>query len=50
MHQGKHTLNFVIYDKNEKLKLTMPSRKQKIKISQELLAELQRYDVRFKLN
>ncbi|WP_370390620.1 DNA polymerase III subunit alpha [uncultured Winogradskyella sp.] len=50
MHQGKHSLNFVIYDKNEKLKLTMPSRKQKIKISQELLGELQRYDVRFKLN
>jgi DNA polymerase-3 subunit alpha len=50
MHQGKHSLNFVIYDKNEKLKLTMPSRKQKIKISQELLGQLQRYDVRFKLN
>ncbi|OZV70550.1 DNA polymerase III subunit alpha [Winogradskyella aurantia] len=50
LHEGKHALNFVIYDNKEKLKLTMPSRKQKVKISQELLAELEGYDVRYKLN
>ncbi|MBO3115604.1 DNA polymerase III subunit alpha [Winogradskyella sp. DF17] len=50
MHEGKNALNFVIYDNNEKLKLTMPSRKQKVKISQELLAELESFDVRYKLN
>jgi len=50
LHDGKHTLNFVVYDNAEKLKLTMPSRKQKVKISQELLTELSDYDVRFKLN
>jgi DNA polymerase-3 subunit alpha len=42
--KGKHALNFVIYDNKEKLKLTMPSRKQKVKISQELLAELEEID------
>ena len=33
-------LNFVIYDNSEQIKLQMPSRKQKVKISQELLDEL----------
>jgi len=50
LHDGKHTLNFVVYDNAEKLKLTMPSRKQKVKISQELLTELSDFDVHFKLN
>ncbi|WP_299521034.1 DNA polymerase III subunit alpha [Winogradskyella sp.] len=50
LHQGNHALNFVVYDNKDKLKLTMPSRKQKVKISQELLYELQELDVMYKLN
>ena len=40
MHEGSNILNFLIYDTREKLKLNMSSRKQKVKISQELLNEL----------
>lgn len=50
MHEGNKNLNFLVYDNSEKLKLTMPSRKQKVKISQELLNELKALDVRYKLN
>ncbi|WP_100611045.1 DNA polymerase III subunit alpha [Confluentibacter lentus] len=50
MHPGNHMLNFVVYDHKEQIKLQMPSRKQKVKISQELLNELENQDVYFKLN
>jgi DNA polymerase-3 subunit alpha len=50
IHEGSNTLNFVVYDNKEKLKVQMPSRKQKIKISQELLNELKAQDVIYKLN
>ena len=50
MHPGKQMLNFVIYDNEENIKLQMPSRKQKVKISQELLDELENNEVFFKLN
>ena len=50
MHKGDHTLNFVVYDNDETLKLSMQSRKQKVKISQELLDELTQNDVYYKLN
>ncbi len=50
MHPGNHMLNFVVYDNVEKIKLSMPSRKQKVKISQELLKELENQEVPFKLN
>ncbi len=50
LHQGKNTLNFIVYDNEEQLKLTMPSRKQKVSISQELLSELHDIDVKYKLN
>jgi DNA polymerase III subunit alpha len=50
MHPGNHILNFLVYDNNEQIKLSMPSRKQKIKISRELLNELSGQDVHFKLN
>jgi DNA polymerase-3 subunit alpha len=50
MHKGDHHLNFLIYDTKEQLKLTMPSRKQKVKISQELLEELESEKVYYKLN
>jgi DNA polymerase-3 subunit alpha len=49
-HEGTNSLNFVVYDNKEKLKVQMPSRKQKVKISQELLNELEEQDVRYKLN
>jgi len=50
MHKGDHSLNFVVYDNEEELKLSMPSRKQKVKISQELLDELENNNVYYKLN
>lgn len=50
MHPGNQALNFVIYDNRDQVKLTMPSRKQKVKVSQELLDELENEQVYFKLN
>ena len=50
LHEGNNVLNFLVYDNEEKLKLTMPSRKQKVKISQELLNSLLDYDIKYKLN
>ena len=50
LHPGNQVLNFVVYDAREKLKLSMPSRKQKVKVCQELLSELEAQDVKFKLN
>ena len=50
MHEGTKSLNFLVYDNSEKLKLTMPSRIQKVNISQELLNELKGLDVKYKLN
>ncbi|MAQ75424.1 MAG: DNA polymerase III subunit alpha [Aquimarina sp.] len=49
-HSGNHTLNFVIYEMAEQLKLHMPSRKQKINISPELLEALENESVYYKLN
>ncbi|WP_452222307.1 DNA polymerase III subunit alpha [Lacinutrix salivirga] len=50
MHPGNQALNFVIYDNRDQIKLTMPSRKQKVKVSQELLEELDNQQVFYKLN
>jgi DNA polymerase-3 subunit alpha len=50
MHKGNHALNFVVYDHEENIKLQMLSRKQKVKISQELLDELNLEEVMYKLN
>ena len=49
-HEGTQTLNFVVYDNAEKIKVQMPSRKNKVKISQELLNALKEHDVMYKLN
>ncbi|MBR9913352.1 MAG: DNA polymerase III subunit alpha [Algicola sp.] len=49
-YRGEKALNFVIYDNAEKIKLNMPSRKQKVAISQELLNALDMKDVLYKLN
>ncbi|AUP79952.1 DNA polymerase III subunit alpha [Flavivirga eckloniae] len=50
MHPGNQVLNFVVYDNKEQIKLQMNSRRQKVKVSQELLSELESQDVLFKLN
>ncbi len=49
-HSGKDKLNFVVYEMKDRIKLHMPSRKQKIKISQELLDSLEEEQVLYKLN
>ncbi len=50
LHKGKNSLNFVVYDMEEQLKLLMPSRTSKIQISQELLNELDEMNLTYKLN
>ncbi|WP_136480349.1 DNA polymerase III subunit alpha [Cognatitamlana onchidii] len=50
MHPGNQALSFVVYDTKEKMKLNMPSRRQKVKVCQELIGELESRHVRFKLN
>ena len=49
-HQGNQNLNFMIIDREEKLKLNMPSRSAKINITKELLDELSENEWSFKLN
>ena len=49
-HEGKDILNFVVYDVEEKMKLQMPSRSSKVRISQELLNELETRKLLYKLN
>jgi len=49
-HQGSQHLNFMIIDREEKLKLNMPSRNSKISITKELIEELNEQEWSFKLN
>lgn len=49
-HKGKDHLNFVVYDMEDQLKLHMPSRTSKVKITQELLNELDTRKFHYKLN
>src|SRR5690606_25462049 len=49
-HKGEKQLFFVVYENEEKIHLTMPSRKHKINISKELLNELEREQLSYKLN
>ena len=49
-HKGKQGLNFTVYDMEEKIKLSMPSRSNKIEISNELIEELTQHKLSFKLN
>ena len=49
-HKGSQLLNFLIFDRKEKLKLNMPSRSSKINITKELLDELTENEYSFKLN
>ena len=50
VHKGDHLLNFVVYELQEKIKLHMPSRRQKVKICQELITELELKKIQYKLN
>jgi DNA polymerase-3 subunit alpha len=49
-HRGEHKLNFVVYEMKDQVKLHMPSKKQKVKITQELLQTLEDEHVMYKLN
>jgi len=49
-HKGSQGLNFMVYDIDEKIKLSMPSRTNKIEISNELIEELTQHELKFKLN
>jgi DNA polymerase-3 subunit alpha len=48
--KGSQGLNFIVYDIQEKLKLTMPSRTAKINITKELIEELTSKELSFRLN
>jgi len=47
---GKQSLNFTIWDAQEKIEVSLPSRNTKVKISNELLATLKNQEISFKLN
>ncbi|TKD66518.1 DNA polymerase III subunit alpha [Flavobacterium sp. ASW18X] len=49
-HAGSHTLNFVVYEQEEKIKLNLSSRKQKVNITTALLNTLEAQEVHYKLN
>ncbi|MFD2568723.1 DNA polymerase III subunit alpha [Pseudotenacibaculum haliotis] len=49
-NKGKQSLNFTIWDAEEQIELSVPSRNTKIKITTELLQILEREHVNFKLN
>ncbi|WP_228850317.1 DNA polymerase III subunit alpha [Aegicerativicinus sediminis] len=49
-HEGTCTLNFLIKDTKDKISVQMPSRKQKVKISSELLNVLGENDFQYRLN
>ncbi|TXD82581.1 DNA polymerase III subunit alpha [Subsaximicrobium wynnwilliamsii] len=50
LHEGEKALSFVVYDNDEKIKLNMPSRKQKVHISQPFLDQLEQHNLPYKLN
>ncbi len=49
-HKGNHMLNFVVYEMEEKIKVNLSSRKQKVQITSELLTTLAENEVHYKLN
>lgn len=49
-HKGKHNLDMAFYESETQIKLLMHSRKKKIKISPELLIELEDNNIHFNLN
>jgi DNA polymerase-3 subunit alpha len=49
-YKGEKNLNFLVYDIEEKVKITMPSRNTKVNICKELLDDLSEEKLKFKLN
>ncbi len=49
-NKGDKPLYFSIYEIDEKIRITMPSKNHKVNISNELLAELERIQIDYKLN
>ena len=49
-HKGEHSIQFIVYEMEEKIKVNLNSRRQKVQISSELLQLLEQQDVHFKLN
>ena len=49
-HKGDKTLMVDVFDNTEKIKLTLPSRKQKVAVSKDLLDELEEQALPYKLN
>ncbi len=49
-HKGSHPLNFIVYEMEEEIKLSLSSRKQKVNITSELLHTLEEQEVHYKLN
>lgn len=49
-HKGEKQLHFTVYEVQDKIKLSMPSRTQKIKITTSLLQELTASQVKYRLN
>ena len=49
-HKGDNKLHFQVFEPKEKLYVRMPSKKQKVKISQDLLDALEENAVHYKLN
>ncbi|PZD77694.1 DNA polymerase III subunit alpha [Mesonia sp. K7] len=49
-HKGNHTLNFLVYERKEKLKLQMQSAKQKVNVCKELLESLDEESLQYRIN
>ena len=47
---GTQSLNFVVYEMEEKIKVSLVPRKQKVQITPELLAALEEQEVKYKIN
>ncbi|HET8737318.1 MAG TPA: DNA polymerase III subunit alpha, partial [Pricia sp.] len=50
LHKGSHPVNFVVYEMDRQIKVKLSSRKQKVRISSELLHQLEESQVHYKLN
>ncbi|MEN8798387.1 MAG: DNA polymerase III subunit alpha, partial [Flavobacteriaceae bacterium] len=49
-YKGKHSLNFVVYELEDEIKVNFSSRKQKVQITSELLHTLDQQEVHYTLN
>ncbi|WP_127845224.1 DNA polymerase III subunit alpha [Psychroflexus aestuariivivens] len=49
-YSGDHILNFVVFEMNQKIKIHMASKKKKVKICNQLIDELNKINVKYKLN